>query len=563
MPNRLGITFDQCVSRFSSVSSIDDAEAFCGSLESLIGLGKAMTLKRDAVAVICPPCAEQMAELGVGVIKVGGKNPIPTQLSKHLHRMAGGFHVKLPIVKISASDGLVTGWASIITDAEGAPIIDFDLDIIPIAELEKAAQRAFTRDSGKGMAGDMHEVQGVADVVESFVVSKAKREALGFGEGPEGWIVTLKINDPDLLKQIESGEKTELSIRGAAKRVPVDGAPGVGILTDLDFSVVELLSVVDAGASGDVNHRPAIVLVKRKVGRKPKGMGVLAKLKRMMRLKSLRSLKAVRKDRALGEMIETLNAAADWDVNDLAEFSGVPVETLAQIISGEVEPSKDQIASIANAFEVSVEELTGTTSEDPAVADSKTIESVLAAMDEESKTVVMAALEAAAKDEHEDDEEDEETAKALAKLPAALRKLITDGAEAKAEVIKLRDETELAKCVAKAAEMPHLGGASHDELGAVLKAAKGLPTKEQRTLEAVLLSANKAAELSAIYLENGTKRAQPDSAQAEFEAVVEKLQTDDAEIKVIKSATGRKAAAMRKAAETHQDLYKRMRSEAN
>lgn len=128
--------------------------------------------------------------------------------------------VTIPIRKVDGEQQLVTGWASVVTTADGAPIVDSQGDIIPIAELEKAAHEAFLL-GGLGKAGDMHERQGVASVVESMVLDAAKREALGFGKGAEGWVVSLKIHDDKLWNMVKSGERMELSLRGIAERVPV------------------------------------------------------------------------------------------------------------------------------------------------------------------------------------------------------------------------------------------------------------------------------------------------------------------------------------------------------
>lgn len=131
------------------------------------------------------------------------------------------WHLRIPIAKADLEHGLVTGWAALSTDQNGKPVIDHQGDFIPIEELEKAAQSAFLATGGKAAAGDMHERKGVADIVESITLTKQKRDALGFGDGPEGWVVTLKVNDPKLRKEIANGEKLELSIRGTARRIPM------------------------------------------------------------------------------------------------------------------------------------------------------------------------------------------------------------------------------------------------------------------------------------------------------------------------------------------------------
>ena len=132
------------------------------------------------------------------------------------------YEFRIPIRKADTLKGLITGAASIATDANGDPVVDHDGDIIPIEELEKAVAEAMQATGGSGQVGDMHERQGVGDVVESMVLTREKRQALGLGDGPEFWAVTLKIHDKALLKEIAKGRKLELSINGFAERVPVD-----------------------------------------------------------------------------------------------------------------------------------------------------------------------------------------------------------------------------------------------------------------------------------------------------------------------------------------------------
>jgi len=129
--------------------------------------------------------------------------------------------VGLEIRKINQEQHLATGWAAVVSDELGIPVVDSDGHVIPVIELEKAVHEAFANSGGAGKGGDMHETQGVCDVVESFVVTKRKREALGLGEGPEGWIVTLRINDPDVWDRVKSGELAELSLRGEGQAMGI------------------------------------------------------------------------------------------------------------------------------------------------------------------------------------------------------------------------------------------------------------------------------------------------------------------------------------------------------
>lgn len=122
--------------------------------------------------------------------------------------------VGLEILKVDKEKRIATGWVAIVTDENGTPIIDADDHVIPIMELEKAVHKAFAESSGAGMGGDMHTKRGMFDIIESFVVTNEKRVALGLGEGPEGWIASIKVNDNDLWEKIKNGERPEFSMRG-------------------------------------------------------------------------------------------------------------------------------------------------------------------------------------------------------------------------------------------------------------------------------------------------------------------------------------------------------------
>lgn len=173
-------------------------------------------------------------------------------------------------IKKSDIQGKITGWASIVTDETGKSIVDHDGHIIPIDELERAVHQAFAKVSGAGRAGLMHAVTNQADVVESFVVTADKRAALGFGDGPEGWIVTLQVKNKELLEKIISGEYGELSLSGVAEsHMLAKSASGQAekqtrVLRNIVLNEAELLSLVTKGASGDGRLRPKIVLIKSK-----------------------------------------------------------------------------------------------------------------------------------------------------------------------------------------------------------------------------------------------------------------------------------------------------------
>lgn len=133
---------------------------------------------------------------------------------------AADFNLRIPIAKMDDDQRLIVGWAAVVTKADGTPVVDLQGDLTPISEIEKAAHKAL-RFGGRGKSGVQHEATGIGDIVESFVVSKSRREALGFGPGPEGWVVAMKIHDDDVWKRIKSGELSELSFKGTARRTPI------------------------------------------------------------------------------------------------------------------------------------------------------------------------------------------------------------------------------------------------------------------------------------------------------------------------------------------------------
>lgn len=127
------------------------------------------------------------------------------------------WQVNVPISKVEPNQRLVFGWASIIETADGLPVIDLQDDVIEETELEKAAYK-FVLSSREG--GDSHEVtKGVATLVESFVVTKEKRDMLKISL-PLGWWVGFRIHDDGVFKRVVDGDLSMFSIGGSTKRMP-------------------------------------------------------------------------------------------------------------------------------------------------------------------------------------------------------------------------------------------------------------------------------------------------------------------------------------------------------
>jgi len=120
---------------------------------------------------------------------------------------------------------LAVAWASVVTRPDGDLIVDGDDDIILIEDLEEAFINSFM-DGGLGKGGELHGHEGgeigSADVVQFFTLSKEERDALGFGNGPEGAIVKFRVNDDDLWEKIKAGYLPEVSLGMEMLREKID-----------------------------------------------------------------------------------------------------------------------------------------------------------------------------------------------------------------------------------------------------------------------------------------------------------------------------------------------------
>lgn len=120
----------------------------------------------------------------------------------------------------TTDQGLVSGWANVARNADGSIPLDWQGDIIRPEVLEKAAIDFMLNCRG---SGEMHTGPSRGTVVESIVFTKDKQAALGIPEGivPEGWFITVKIDDPEVFDKVKSGKYRMFSIQGHGKRIPV------------------------------------------------------------------------------------------------------------------------------------------------------------------------------------------------------------------------------------------------------------------------------------------------------------------------------------------------------
>jgi hypothetical protein len=119
------------------------------------------------------------------------------------------------ILKADEDQRMVFGWASVVENADGTPVVDSQGDVVMPEELEKSAYR-FVLEVRK--AGEMHRrTEGVGQLVESVVLTKAKREAMDLPPGPASWWVGFKLS-PEVFAKVKSGDYAAFSIGGRGNR---------------------------------------------------------------------------------------------------------------------------------------------------------------------------------------------------------------------------------------------------------------------------------------------------------------------------------------------------------
>ena len=129
------------------------------------------------------------------------------------------WRVAVPIAKLNSDQRLAFGWASVVLDENGTPVIDHQEDRIAVNELEKAAYSYVEKSR---TASEMHGKMGVAELVESCVITPEKRTAMGIdGGGITGWWGGFRVNDPEVWTKVKRGELSEFSIGGSARRETV------------------------------------------------------------------------------------------------------------------------------------------------------------------------------------------------------------------------------------------------------------------------------------------------------------------------------------------------------
>lgn len=122
------------------------------------------------------------------------------------------------IVKVGTDESrMAYGWASVISE-KGEPVVDTQDDVISADELEKATTD-FMADARVAKA--MHAGDGIGEVLHSFPLTSELAKSLGISSDREGWIVGVKVHDPDVWEKVKSGTFGAFSIGGQATREPI------------------------------------------------------------------------------------------------------------------------------------------------------------------------------------------------------------------------------------------------------------------------------------------------------------------------------------------------------
>lgn len=142
---------------------------------------------------------------------------------------SAGIEFECEFSKVAEDKHQVFGWASIM-NRDGKPVVDRQGDWIAVEEIEKSAYDYVVKSRTGGnehrRSEDREVPFQVSDMIESFVVTPEKREAMSLGDDvPDGWWVGFKVNDEDTWDDVKSGKVTGFSVHGKGKRQAV--APGV------------------------------------------------------------------------------------------------------------------------------------------------------------------------------------------------------------------------------------------------------------------------------------------------------------------------------------------------
>lgn len=120
--------------------------------------------------------------------------------------------------KANATGSFVRGWA-LVAEMNGAPVVDWQGDVVDISDLRKAAHEFVTN---ARVAKAMHAGSSIGEVVESVIVDDDFAKAFGIADTRRGWWIGMRIDSEDVRKRVRSGELRMFSIGGRGVRNKIE-----------------------------------------------------------------------------------------------------------------------------------------------------------------------------------------------------------------------------------------------------------------------------------------------------------------------------------------------------
>lgn len=117
---------------------------------------------------------------------------------------------------------LAFGWAYV-ADDDGEVVVDHSGDFVDKIALPDLEDSAYEYVLKSREADEMHErLDGVAQLVESVMVTPEKLSAMGLEGSRTGWWVGFKVQEEGVWEKIKDGTYSAFSIRGRGRKEPVD-----------------------------------------------------------------------------------------------------------------------------------------------------------------------------------------------------------------------------------------------------------------------------------------------------------------------------------------------------
>lgn len=121
--------------------------------------------------------------------------------------------------KANATGSFVRGWA-LVAEMNGAPVVDWQGDVVAMDDLRKAAHEFVTN---ARVAKAMHGGSQIGEVVESVLIDDDFAKAFNIADTRRGWWIGMRIDSEAVRKRVRSGELRMFSIGGRGVRRKIEG----------------------------------------------------------------------------------------------------------------------------------------------------------------------------------------------------------------------------------------------------------------------------------------------------------------------------------------------------